>query len=132
MIVKRLAGIANLATSLWILYLVYLFYLGCSRCSGNSLVPYDFLVNAMLVVGLMLVIDSGACLAGNWLGFPMGALLSLVAIPLMLLKLFYFEPSDIGIGEVLAGTAVILDAIAIVSRTKLSEQEHPLNLPVFG
>ncbi len=136
MIVKRLAGIANLASSLWILYLVYLyptFYLeNCRGCSLNTPLSYDIPVNAMLVVGLILVIDSGACLAGRWLGFPMGALLSLVTIPLMLLKLYYFGVSYIGIGVVLAVTAVALDAMATVSRTKMSEQSHPLNLPVFG
>jgi len=132
MSVKGMVGIANLLNSLWILYLVYLYPTFCTGCFDSVPVHYDLIVSMMLVVGLILVIDSGACLAGKWLGLPMGALLSSVTIPLLIMKLYYFGAFFVGLGVVFAVAAVVLDVVAAVSKTAMPEQNHPLNLPVFG
>ncbi len=84
------------------------------------------------MLGVVLLGDSIACFMRRWIAFPLGILLSLATIPLVVLQWNAFGPTYSIITIALAITATVLDGKAMISRTKLSEQSHPLNLPVFG
>lgn len=84
------------------------------------------------VVGGLLLLDSLACVVGL-----RTALYGSVALsPLLLLDLALWSARVDSFGfaaSVLLGAAVVvLDVIAIRHRDMVSEESHPLNLPVFG
>ena len=134
MLIKRAAGALNLVAGAWIIYVV----LFASRirtlcpvtgCAGLSVWGPLFPV---LLVGVLLVVDSGICFVEKWFAFPLGGLLSVITIVLVVSQWSVLEAFYVSISIVISVVALILDAKAAVSQSRLSEQEHPLNLPVFG
>lgn len=85
---------------------------------------------AMLALGVVLLLVSVACFTGFSGLFYVSALLSVVML--------VFVPGGVRLGELflaslgLAVTTIALDAVAANSREYIPEQNHPLNLPVFG
>lgn len=85
---------------------------------------------ALAAIVIVLVIDSLVCVVGLAWAFYVSALLSVVALP--------FIPGGPGLGALFLGSlllalvTVILDVVAARRKEFISEQNHPLNLPVFG
>jgi hypothetical protein len=134
MLVKRAAGVLNLLESGWILYIVLVFMNRPYACPSDGCppIPNFWVFDSLLLLGAMLLIDAAVSFTGRWPTFPLGALFSIVAIPLVALQWGAFGTTYAIVAMVLAVSALIFNVIATISRTKLSEQEHPLNLPVFG
>lgn len=86
----------------------------------------------ILVVGILLLLDSIVCIVGFRTAFYGSAALSVLLI--LDILLFGAAISDIAfIASVLLGLiTVVLDIITVRHREIVSEENHPLNLPVFG
>ena len=84
----------------------------------------------MLVVGVLLIMDSAVCFLGISPAYYASALLAVIML--------VFVPGGIQaadlfvVSAVLGAATVALDAVAANTREYLPEQDHPLNLPVFG
>lgn len=135
MLIKRVAGAVTLLEGLWVLYIVLSPSPGegtfCLTCSGPALGAPLF----PILLGVLLLVDSTLCLLGRWIAFLLGALLSATTIVLVLLHLSELGRSYLEVSTVLTVlslAALILDVKAAISQPKLSEENHPLNLPVFG
>ena len=80
----------------------------------------------------VLVIDSVVCLVGPKLVFYASVVLSI----LLGGSIFLGSGSDLNLYSLLAiglaGATFVLSLIAARSESKVSEQSHPMNLPVFG
>ena len=105
---------------------------GVAEAPFSHVFPVLLEIDVLLALGVLLLIDAVVCFVGIWLAFPIGALLSFLMLPLVALEWNALGTmySSISIGVAVA--AMISDGFAAVSRTKLPEQNHPLNLPVFG
>lgn len=114
---RRITGILSLLNSLLAIYAYFAGYAG----------SYSI---AMLVLGTLLLLVSLVCIYGVLYAFYGSAVLSTLVLIISLL---------------VGGTSlyfVLLDAVSLASLTasaitlrrgsKLPEQAHPLNLPVFG
>ena len=135
MLIKRVAGAVTLLEGLWLLYIVLSASPGegtfCRTCSGPALGAPLF----PILLGVLLLVDSALCLLERWIAFLLGALLSATTIVLVLLHLSELGGSYLEVSAVLTVlslAALILDVKAAISQPKLSEENHPLNLPVFG
>ncbi len=98
----------------------------CLTASGYDLSPL------LLASGIVLLVDSAICFAGLRPAFALAAGLSgfsaiLVVIQSGTLLALYPLASVL-----LAAAAVVLDILAARFRPRVSEQAHPMNLPVFG
>ncbi len=84
---------------------------------------------------VVLMVDSLACLIAPRKAFYASALLGAVLAALIGYGGVYsgtlFDVSVI-VGLVLAALTVVLGLAAARSRGSVSEQQHPMNLPVFG
>lgn len=85
------------------------------------------------VIGVVLVINGLVCLYGFRFGFPLSGVLSAVNAGLVLYEWAGQNPGLFAVGLVLVSlVAVIWDLLAIRAKSGLSEQNNPMNLPVFG
>src|SRR5437870_11085330 len=127
MVVKGLAGAINLVESFWTLYVTLTSVSPSPYCLVCGLPANFWAFDVFLALGVLLLIDAVVCFVGIWLAFPIGALLSFLMLPLVALEWNALGTmySSISIGVAVA--AIISDGFAAVSRTKLPEQNHPLN-----
>jgi hypothetical protein len=117
------ATFANLLDSLLLLGLEFPFMLSI----GAPLFPIP-----LLIIGVVLLLDTALCYFGGNSGFFVGALLSFLGgLPLFLFPGLLLTPSMTLVAIVSVAT-VVLDILALGSRTRLAEQSHPLNTPIFG
>jgi hypothetical protein len=129
LLVKKLAGAFNIVGGLWLVYIGH----GTS-VSGSGAYPAPAFV-PVIIIGLILIADSIPCFFQLWVGFLTGIVLALAAI--VLIPWQSWAPDQIEIHVItfaLPAIAIVLNAIAALSkkRPSLSEENHPLNLPVFG
>ena len=85
-----------------------------------------------LLIGVFLIADAIVSFARRWLGYPIGVLISVVAIIFAFVELNTVGTEVVIISTVIGAAALALGAKATVSRHAISEENHPLNLPVFG
>jgi hypothetical protein len=86
----------------------------------------------LLALGIVLLIDSLVCFTGVLEAFYASAVLALVVV-LGILS-WGAHPESIGfIGSILlAAITIVMDAAGARRKTSFTEEDHPLNLPVFG
>ncbi len=138
MLVKRLAGIVNILEGL--LAAIFALSTQVSGSCGNAtgICPPASLSDPLaplLVVGVLLLVDGALCLVDRWPAFLIGGVLSLAAVFIAAAqwnRVGGLGPEDIVITAALGVLALALDLKALVSRRPVSEENHPLNLPVFG
>jgi hypothetical protein len=91
----------------------------------------------VLVLGVILLVDSLVCFLAFSRAFYVSALLSGVVLFLVLVSVaagwhlwasYPSAPFSIVLGIV----TIVLDVVAARRKTYVSEENHPLNLPVFG
>ncbi len=119
---KAAAGVLALADSVLGLYLY------SSTSFSSTLGVFGTL---LLWASAFLLVDSLLCIYGVYYAFPVAAVLSVVLAadaPLLFSGYSYQELTLLVLS--LAGLA--LNLLAYRSRSQLSEQANPMNLPVFG
>ncbi len=86
----------------------------------------------LLAVGALLVLGSMACFVGLQTAYYVSAALAILLVVDMLL--FGAPISDLGfiLSALFGLITVVLDLIATRRKPIVSEENHPLNLPVFG
>ena len=104
-------------------------------CAGA---PYYFgisspeLQGALLLVGIILVIDALVSFAGVRVSFMLGTVLSAVVLALFALSWGGPRAWVSEVAVVLSVATILVDALASRRSRGLSEKDSPLNLPVFG
>ena len=134
MLVKRAAGVVNLLEAGWVLYIVILFMNAPSSCPSGGCPPIanSWVFNVLLLLGSVLFVVAAVSFTGRWWAFPVAALLSLFTMPLIALQIEALGTAFAIAALILAVAGLIFDVVASISKGQISEQEHPLNLPVFG
>lgn len=108
---------------------------------GNcpSVVEYPVVVTLVEALGIILILDCALALVGPRFTFYAAAFLSLLVAAAMALYPFGMETvanPTLSAGSsadlILAAATLVLSLLAARSRTPVSEQSHPMNLPVFG
>jgi hypothetical protein len=129
----RAAGLLDLLAGAWGAVFAYTFP-GRSSCPTSGCpIAAGVLQPAILVLGLVLVVDGFVCLYGLRRGFYLGVALSAVSAGLVLFEWAGRNPGLVAVGFVLVSLlAVIGDLVAIWKKSGLPEQGNPMNLPVFG
>ncbi|MDA4136717.1 MAG: hypothetical protein OK449_06950 [Thaumarchaeota archaeon] len=138
MLVKRLAALANILEGLFAAIFALSTHVTGSCGNAMGICPPTSLSDPLaplLVVGALLLIDGAFCLVEKWPAFLVGILLSLATIVIVAVqwnKIGGLGPESTVITAALALLALALDVKALLSRRPVSEENHPLNLPVFG
>lgn len=138
MLVKKMAGIVNVsqAAVLIVFAAVTVPSGSCGGASGTcSSLSFTGPLAPFLIAGFLLLIDGLVCMIERWPGFLGGIILSLVTIAEVAIewgKVGGVGPDFLAGSVVIAGLAVALNVKALVSRPPMAEENHPLNLPVFG
>ena len=123
------AGVGILA-GLWT---VAVFYLDgvAHTCPATGCPPPGLSGVVVPALSVVLVLDSLVCFIGPKSFFYASAVLSAVLAASMLLTP-YLEPLILYLTVGLLGLGFVLSVVAARWETKVSEQSHPMNLPVFG
>ena len=132
---RRIAsGTLGILTAIWMLFIDEVFVNTPTSCplGGCAPIPNDWAFDALLVVAILLLISAGTWLAGRWIGLPLSALFSLIAIPLLVIQWNSYGTTDSAVAVLLSAGTIGLDIWALLFRPAISEENHPLNLPVFG
>lgn len=119
---KIAAGVLALADS------VLGLYLSSSTSLSSALGVFP---GVLLWASAFLLVDSLLCIYGVYYAFPVAAVLSVVLAaeaPLLFSGYGYQESTLLVVS--LVGLA--LNVLAYRSRSQISEQANPMNLPVFG
>lgn len=139
-VIRKAAGGLSILEAIWVIYALYEAPLvGCSTplCPGlsfNPLFPQIMigLAAVLLVIGLIGI-------WGSWFAYPAGALFSAILLAAMGYSAWAEGGYTYIVGEyyqaligALAAIALLVNLLAWRSRTVLSEQANPMNLPVFG
>jgi hypothetical protein len=108
---------------------------GAANCAGA---PYYLgisspeLQGALLVVGIVLVIDAVVSFAGVRASFVLGTVLSAVVLAIFALS-WGGPPTNVSeVAVILSVPTIVVDSFASSPSRTLSEKDSPLNLPVFG
>jgi hypothetical protein len=126
--VRTVASAVSLADGAWGIVLgAYLAgaYLQTDVSTGSAAVYYP-----IVIVGAILILDSMLCFLGFTSAFYLSAILAVAMLA--------FEPGGFGLNSLfissilLAIVTVSLDAFAATRKKYVAEENHPLNLPVFG
>jgi hypothetical protein len=136
LLAKRLAGGITLVAGAWMVVAVYHFSTVTQSCVAGASCPAPYSVYSSMVpalaIGLLLVADSVLGLIERWAAYPAGAVLSVLSIAVLLPNLggagLDYELVSIVLGII----ALVLDVRATLVRPEIAEENHPLNLPVFG
>jgi hypothetical protein len=86
----------------------------------------------LLALGIVLVIDSLVCFRGVLEAFYASVVLAIVAALGILSWGVSLGSAGFAVTALLAVLTVILDALGARRKTSFTEEDHPLNLPVFG
>ena len=141
-LVGRVAGGLTILESLWLLYSSYLDLSGtmcpANGCPGPSFIPLYSVVTLALVVALFAVGALGVW--GASFAYLTGAVLSAVAMldlgyTVVVVRGYTYlatASNDAIIGVAFALVALVVNVDAMRSKSGISEQANPMNLPVFG
>ncbi len=102
---------------------------GCPANGCPAAMFYDY--QALVVVGLLLVVASLVSLKGFGWAFLLGGGLSVVVLGLVVAKWGAFGSNSLP-SATLAIVAAAVEFVASRPGRELSEKDSPLNLPVFG
>lgn len=108
-----------------------LYYQCTSPKCSDSMLSLN-LINVLL--GVLLLISAIASIFGPRIIFALSSIIS-IAIAIIHFTIFNITGSfgiSFWLGTIVYASSFILGILALRSRSKLSEQAHPLNLPVFG
>ena len=102
-----------------------------------SLFGLDHIV---LVLGIILLVDSLVCFLAVLRAFYVSAAVSALALLLVLFSVWgtissmqvWVNYPAIPVSILLGMVTMVLDVIAARRKTYVSDEHHPLNLPVFG
>jgi hypothetical protein len=137
-LVKRLAGIVNILQAVMVIFFAA-FTVPSGSCGGASGACSGLSLTSplapLLVVGILLLVDGLVCVIERWPAFLVGIILSLITIVEVAInwgKVGGGGPDFLVGSAVIAVVAIALNAKALVSRPPIAEENHPLNLPVFG
>jgi hypothetical protein len=138
---RTVAAALGLVNGVWVIavgaYWNQIFSIGSGdiSCTGSCYpAGTDHIV---LVLGVVLLIDSLVCLLAFSRAFYISAILSVLVLLLVLaltagLSLAWASHPAIPATIILGIATAVLDVIAARRKTYVSEENHPLNLPVFG
>jgi len=108
---------------------------GAPNCAGA---PYYLgisspeLQGALLLIGIVLVIDAVVSFTGLRASFVLGTVLSALVLAIFALS-WGGPPTNISeVAVVLSVPTIVVDSFASSPSRTLSEKDSPLNLPVFG
>lgn len=125
--VRVIASIVSLVNGGWgllaWLYSAKIFGVNLSAGSGGIWIP---------IVAVLLVLDSLVSFAGFRTAFYASVALSVLLLLDILLFGAVIASAAFAASALLALATVILGIIAARMRPRVSEENHPLNLPVFG
>jgi len=137
---RTVAAAVSLANGVWLVYAGWLwletFFFPVVSPSGARQVATSTNPE-LLVLGVVLLLVSFVCCLGWTTAFYASAILSALGIldvvaagpsPASL----YFEPVAVLLSVSLGALAIALDVVAARRRAFVPEEDHPLNLPVFG
>lgn len=121
------AGVWNVAESL----------LSCaggatSLCPAMSTAPPGLEGTITVVLAVLLVLDSLVCLIGPRIAFYSLALIALLIDLIVAINYSSIAPYSLYVTLALVSLSLALGLVAARERTGVSEQSHPMNLPVFG
>jgi len=98
-------------------------------CAGST-IPFAGTIVAALSVLLILV--SVVCIVGPRSVFYGSAMISILLGSLVTLESGAGDPTILWLTLGLAGATFVLSLLSARIKTAVSEQSHPMNLPVFG
>ena len=125
---KRLAAGFSLATGAWGVGLGV--YLARFLANGGPAASVSSVYYPIVAVGTILILDSTLCFIGFSSAFYGSAALALLMIAFVPGGI---QPSEAFLVSILLVVATIaLDLVAATRREYIPEEDHPLNLPVFG
>jgi len=128
--------VLSLLNGAWAAYIAYYYTYHLPTCSlspsGCSGAASPELHSALLAVGAILAIDALVSFAGLRATFMVGVGLSALVLVLVADQWGTFSGTDSTVALVLSVLAIVVDAVASRLSKGLSEEDSPLNLPVFG
>ena len=138
---RALAVILSFVTSVWTIGAGYY----ATRLFGTGLAMGSLGSVALILIGVFLLVDTAACLIGISKAFYIGAVLSaLILLELVASYVLSGVPPSAGdpsgfvrtlgfdVSVPLAVITALVDGFAGRRRRRIAEENHPLNLPVFG
>lgn len=128
--IGTVAAAIGVVAGAWVFAAVYLGYLGHQACSGSGCSPTTLVGTVTEALGIVLALDSFVCLVGPRRIFYASAFLSAILGGAVLLG-----PADttaLIVTLALTFGEFVLSLLAARQGTGMSEQQNPMNLPVFG
>ena len=86
----------------------------------------------LMALGVVLVIDALVCFRGVLEAFYVSVVLAVIAVVGMLSWGVQVGNGGFLLTLVLAAATIVVDLLAARRKTWVPEEDHPLNLPVFG
>jgi hypothetical protein len=129
---RTLAAVVSLVNGAWgILSGIYWyrFYHPAAFPGPNTDTSLNLIV---LSLGIILLLDSAVCFIGPSVAFYASAVLSAILLVYELSLSISFGSAETILAIVLALATIVLDVAAARVKKVVSEENHPLNLPVFG
>jgi hypothetical protein len=141
---RTVAAALSLVNGIWIIavgafwhQLLSLPLVGLGCVGSCSLFGVDYIV---LVLGVILLVDSLVCFLAFSRAFYVSAALSALVLLLVLFSVWgsissmqvWVNYPAIPVSIVLGIVTIALDIAAANRKTYVSDEHHPLNLPVFG
>jgi hypothetical protein len=131
--VKTIAALVSMANGIWTV-IAGAYWASIFPNSGDVVsVPFQEYSLAVLTFGVILLLDSVVCLLGWSRAFYASAGISLLVV---LWEVLFRGGAPVLVafigGIALAALTIGLDVVAARTRDVIAEEDHPLNLPVFG
>ncbi len=127
------AGALGILTGLWTLAVVYLD--GALRsCPSGGCPPsgFDWYGAAIVLLSILLIFNSAVSFVWHSQVFYVTSLISALLTVALLLDASSIDPAVFWFTVVLPALSAVVNLFAARVRTAVSEQSHPMNLPVFG
>lgn len=138
--VGRIAGVSTILEAAWVLYLEAT---AVPRSSpGTALTGFNLpplFAQAIIALAFVLLADGLIGLWGARFAFTAGAVLSAALLLMVGFRYwvesgYQYQSASAGdiVAVVLAAVGAIANVMAMRTKSRLSEQANPMNLPVFG
>jgi hypothetical protein len=131
--VKAVAALVSIVNAVWLIY---------AGASWNALFGVQCHLSAcgdnwtIVGLGAVLLLDSLVCIVGVSKAYYVSAAISALAVLLVGESIpqsgVQFTSAAFILTAILAIVTIVLDVIGARSRKIIAEEDHPLNLPVFG
>lgn len=112
------------------------YFLGChssfAGCPRFAPGPPGLQGTLAAALAALLILASFVAFVGPPILFYVGSLLCLLIDALEVVNYSSIAPGSLYLSLVLITVALVLDIAAARHKTSVSEQSHPMNLPVFG